>query len=120
MQRWRVRSRLSVYMRVDDHAVIKAVDAVVQHCSVCPNLDAGHVRESVEVSKRMVDLRRDPARLLAAESAVFQVTVPVTGEIRAGLSRANQSTEPLDTVQRFITTSLTQAAGDPAGRGEPS
>jgi hypothetical protein len=32
------------------------------------------------------------------------------------LSRANQSTEPLDTVQRFFTTSLTQAAGSPAAR----
>jgi hypothetical protein len=30
------------------------------------------------------------------------------------LGRANQSTEPLDTVQRFITTSLTQAAGNTA------
>jgi TetR/AcrR family transcriptional repressor of lmrAB and yxaGH operons len=30
------------------------------------------------------------------------------------LSRANQSTDPLDTVQRFFTTSLTQAAADPA------
>jgi TetR/AcrR family transcriptional repressor of lmrAB and yxaGH operons len=30
------------------------------------------------------------------------------------LSRANQSTEPLDTVQRFFTTSLTQAAESPA------
>ena len=29
------------------------------------------------------------------------------------LSRANQSTEPLDTVQRFFTTSLTQAAAKP-------
>ena len=32
------------------------------------------------------------------------------------LSRASQSTEPLDTVQRFFTTSLAQAAGDPAPR----
>src|SRR6476619_3429325 len=32
------------------------------------------------------------------------------------LSRANQSTEPLDTVQRFFTTSLTQAAANPASR----
>ena len=30
------------------------------------------------------------------------------------LSRANQSTQPLDTVQRFFTTSLTQAAAHPA------
>ena len=30
------------------------------------------------------------------------------------LSRANQSTQPLDTVQRFLTTSLTQAAANPA------
>jgi TetR/AcrR family transcriptional regulator, lmrAB and yxaGH operons repressor len=30
------------------------------------------------------------------------------------LSRANQSTQPLDTVQRFFTTSLTQAAANPA------
>lgn len=30
------------------------------------------------------------------------------------LSRANQSTEPLDTVQRFFTTSLTQAAANAA------
>jgi len=30
------------------------------------------------------------------------------------LSRANQSTQPLDTVQRFFTTSLTQAAVSPA------
>jgi TetR/AcrR family transcriptional regulator, lmrAB and yxaGH operons repressor len=30
------------------------------------------------------------------------------------LSRANQSTQPLDTVQRFFTTSLTQAAATPA------
>lgn len=29
------------------------------------------------------------------------------------LSRASQSTQPLDTVQRFFTTSLTQAAADP-------
>jgi len=30
------------------------------------------------------------------------------------LSRASQSTQPLDTVQRFFTTSLTQAAANPA------
>jgi TetR/AcrR family transcriptional regulator, lmrAB and yxaGH operons repressor len=30
------------------------------------------------------------------------------------LSRANQSTQPLDTVQRYFTTSLTQAAANPA------
>ena len=30
------------------------------------------------------------------------------------LSRANQSTQPLDTVQRFFTTSLTQTAASPA------
>jgi AcrR family transcriptional regulator len=30
------------------------------------------------------------------------------------LSRANQSTEPLDTVQHFVTTSLTRAAANPA------
>jgi Transcriptional regulator LmrA/YxaF-like, C-terminal domain len=30
------------------------------------------------------------------------------------LSRANQSTEPLDAVQRFFTASLTQAAANPA------
>jgi len=36
------------------------------------------------------------------------------------LSRANQSTEPLDTVQRFFTTSLTQAAANPAARAETS
>src|SRR6185436_8208966 len=36
------------------------------------------------------------------------------------LSRANQSTQPLDTVQRFVTTSLTQAAGNPAARAETS
>jgi AcrR family transcriptional regulator len=30
------------------------------------------------------------------------------------LSRANQSTQPLDTAQRFLTTSLTQAAANPA------
>jgi TetR/AcrR family transcriptional repressor of lmrAB and yxaGH operons len=30
------------------------------------------------------------------------------------LSRANQSTEPLDTVQRFFTASLTQASANPA------
>jgi len=30
------------------------------------------------------------------------------------LSRANRSTQPLDTVQRFVTTSLTQAAANPA------
>jgi hypothetical protein len=30
------------------------------------------------------------------------------------LSRANQSTQPLDTVQRFFTTSLTKAAANPA------
>jgi AcrR family transcriptional regulator len=30
------------------------------------------------------------------------------------LSRANQSTQPLDTMQRFFTTSLTQAAAKPA------
>ena len=30
------------------------------------------------------------------------------------LSRAHQSTQPLDTVQRFFTTSLTQAAADRA------
>ena len=30
------------------------------------------------------------------------------------LSRANQSTQPLDTVQSFFTTSLTQAAANPA------
>ena len=30
------------------------------------------------------------------------------------LSRANRSTEPLDTVQRFFTTSLTQGAANPA------
>ena len=29
------------------------------------------------------------------------------------LSRASQSTQPLDTVQRFFTTSLTQAAANP-------
>jgi TetR/AcrR family transcriptional repressor of lmrAB and yxaGH operons len=32
------------------------------------------------------------------------------------LSRANQSTAPLDTVQRFFTTSLTQFAANPAAR----
>jgi TetR/AcrR family transcriptional repressor of lmrAB and yxaGH operons len=32
------------------------------------------------------------------------------------LSRANQSTQPLDTMQRFFTTSLTQAAAKPAPR----
>ena len=32
------------------------------------------------------------------------------------LSRANQSTEPLDTVQRFFAASLTQAAANPAAR----
>ena len=32
------------------------------------------------------------------------------------LSRASQSTESLDTVQRFLTTSLTQAAANPAAR----
>ena len=32
------------------------------------------------------------------------------------LSRANQSTQPLDTVQRFFTTSLTQSAAKPARR----
>ena len=32
------------------------------------------------------------------------------------LGRANQSTQPLDTVQRFVTTSLTQAAANPAAR----
>jgi hypothetical protein len=36
------------------------------------------------------------------------------------LSRANRSTQPLDTVQRFITASLTQAAGNPAARAETS
>jgi hypothetical protein len=30
------------------------------------------------------------------------------------LSRANQSTQPFDTVQRFFTTSLTQASSNPA------
>jgi hypothetical protein len=30
------------------------------------------------------------------------------------LSRANQSIQPLDTVQRFFTTSLTQATANPA------
>jgi hypothetical protein len=30
------------------------------------------------------------------------------------LSRASQSTQPLDTVQRFFTTSLTQTAASPA------
>jgi AcrR family transcriptional regulator len=32
------------------------------------------------------------------------------------LSRANQSTQPLDTVQRFFTTSLTQPAANPASQ----
>jgi hypothetical protein len=35
------------------------------------------------------------------------------------LSRANQSTQPLDTVQRFFTTSLTPAAASPAGPAAP-
>lgn len=62
MQRWRVRSRLSVHVRVDDHVVIKAVDAVVQHCCVCPHLDAGYVGQSVEVREGMVDLGGDGVR----------------------------------------------------------
>jgi AcrR family transcriptional regulator len=35
------------------------------------------------------------------------------------LSRANRSTEPLEMVQRFFTTSLTQAAGNPATLAPP-
>jgi TetR/AcrR family transcriptional repressor of lmrAB and yxaGH operons len=35
------------------------------------------------------------------------------------LSRADQSTQPLDTVQRFFTTSLTQAAADPGDARAP-
>ena len=53
---------------------------------------------------------RDPA----AENDASVLLAALEGALI--LSRANQSTEPLDTVQRYFTTSLTQAAAVPASR----
>jgi Transcriptional regulator LmrA/YxaF-like, C-terminal domain len=46
-----------------------------------------------------------------AEDDAFVLLAALEGALI--LSRANQSTQPLDTVQRFFTTSLTQAAANP-------
>ena len=78
-------------------------------------------------ARALLDLWRDSVHAALVRFGVQESTAKDDASVLLAalegaliLSRANQSTQPLDTVQRFITTSLTQAAGNPAARAETS
>src|SRR6478672_5496992 len=66
-----------------------------------------HWRDSVRTA-----LIKFGARQSTAEDDASVLLAALEGALI--LSRANQSTQPLDTVERFFTTSLTQATANPA------
>jgi TetR/AcrR family transcriptional repressor of lmrAB and yxaGH operons len=84
-------------------------------------IDAGGDDELRREARALLDQWREAVRAVlvtygARESTAHDDAAVLLAALEGALilSRANQSTEPLDTVQRFFTTSLTQAAANPA------
>jgi TetR/AcrR family transcriptional regulator, lmrAB and yxaGH operons repressor len=83
-------------------------------------IDAGDDRLRQE-ARALLDQWRDSIRAALVKFGVQESTAEDDASVLLAalegaliLSRAKQSTQPLDTVQRFFTTSLTQAAANPA------
>jgi TetR/AcrR family transcriptional repressor of lmrAB and yxaGH operons len=84
-------------------------------------VDAGGDDRLREEARALLDHWRDSVRAALVKFGVQESTAEDDATVLLGalegaliLSRANQSTQPLDTVQRFFTTSLTQAAANAA------
>jgi TetR/AcrR family transcriptional regulator, lmrAB and yxaGH operons repressor len=83
-------------------------------------IDAGDDRLRQE-ARALLDQWRDSIRAALVKFGVQESTAEDDTSVLLAalegaliLSRAKQSTQPLDTVQRFFTTSLTQATANPA------
>ena len=77
-------------------------------------------------ARALFDQWRDSVRVALVKFGVEKSTAEDTASVLLAalegaliLSRAGQSTQPLDTVQRFFTASLTQAAAKPATLAPP-
>ena len=80
-------------------------------------IDGGEDDRLREEARALLDQWRDEVRAALVKFGAQQSTSEEDASVLLAalegaliLSRANQSTQPLDTVQRFFTTSLTQAA----------
>ena len=83
-------------------------------------VDAGGDDRLRQEARALLDQWRDSIHAALVKFGVPESTEDDASVLLAALegalilSRASQSTQPLDTVQRFFTTSLTQAAANPA------
>ncbi len=84
-------------------------------------VDAGGDDGLRQEAQALLDQWRDAVHAILVKFGVQESTAEDDASVLLAalegaliLSRANQSTQPLDTVQRFFTTSLTQAAANPA------
>ena len=72
-----MRGHLAVHVRIDDHLIVKAVDAVVQHRSVGADLHARRIGQGAEKRQRVIDLGGD--RVLA--DALIKAALPDSGSV---------------------------------------
>ena len=84
-------------------------------------IDAGGDDRLRQEARALLDQWRDCVHVALVKFGVQESTAKDDASVLLAalegaliLSRAHQSTQPLDTVQRFFTTSLTQAAANPA------
>ena len=84
-------------------------------------IDAGGDDQLRQAARALLDKWRDSVHAVLVKFGAQESTAEDDASVLLAalegaliLSRASQSTEPLDTVQRFFTTSLAQAAANPA------